>query len=282
MPDCSFAPLAASAPGVAAVTCRPSWLDWPLWSAGGRALTAARVNTTFHHTPAAMTPLIRSTSASALGGKSSVGTAALPAAVSATVTWVASRRLNVLPIWPLAVCDSPTMATKPPMPRTVPSMVSTERPGRCSSPASASLSRSRGCSRDAAPVGRLVGPVRTASSVLSCGRRVRLLDQVPVAEGDPPLRAHGDRGIVGDDKEGCSFPLQAGEQVRKLAGSDRVQVAGWLVAEQQRRVVDQRAGDSDALPFAAGQRRGQGICSLVQADLRECGHGRAAPACEFR
>jgi hypothetical protein len=53
VPAARVAPLAVRAPGVVAVTGRPSWLD-PL--AAGRALTAADLNVTFHHTPAAITP----------------------------------------------------------------------------------------------------------------------------------------------------------------------------------------------------------------------------------
>ena len=144
-----MAPLAVSAPGLAAVTGRPSLVP------SGSELTADLLKLTDHHTPAAITPWIRSTLASASGGKSSVGTLALVAPLSLIVTWVASWTLKSLPICPAAVCASPTMATNPPMPRIVPTTVSAARAGRWSRPASASLPRSRRRSRDGAETGRL-------------------------------------------------------------------------------------------------------------------------------
>src|ERR1022692_138788 len=332
-PSSSFAPLAASAPGVAAVTGRLSWVPCP---APGRELTAALLKWTLHHTPAAITPWIRSTIASASAGKSIVGLLAWFAPLSLTVTWVASSALNCLPICPVAVCDRPTMATKVPMPSTVPSMVSADRPGRCSSPAIASLPRSRRRNREAAPMTRrrlarlarlmLTAPLATpavppagavvlpagpgvlpasrlalpagqailpagapglpaVAAILPAGRVVlparpviRRLAQLPVTDRDPALGAAGDRRVVRDDDQRRAALMQRHEQVGQLPGCRRVQVSRRLVAQQQRRMVDQGAGNRDPLPLAPGQRRGQGVRPVLQADLGEGGQRRAQPA----
>ena len=49
----------------------------------------------------------------------------------------------------------------------------------------------------------------------------------------------------------------------------RVEVAGRLVGEQQRRAVDQRPGDRDALLLAAGELRRVVVQPVAQADALE-------------
>jgi hypothetical protein len=58
---------------------------------------------------------------------------------------------------------------------------------------------------------------------------------------------------VGGDKRGHVFGLDDGaEQPHDLLGGVGVELAGWLVGEQQPRLARQRAGDRDALLLTAG------------------------------
>src|SRR4051812_27596516 len=56
------------------------------------------------------------------------------------------------------------------------------------------------------------------------------------------------------------------EQFGDLLRRSRIEVAGRLVAEQQPRPADQRAGDGDALALAAGQLAGPVIGPVAEAD----------------
>src|ERR1051326_4102994 len=135
------------------------------------------------------------------------------------------------------------MATKLPMPSTTPSRVSADRPGRWSSPASASLPRSGTRSRDG---GTATGP-RLATRYLggrerrSCpgGRQRRScpggrerrscpggrqrrpgghLGERTVADGDLPLRPAGNHRIVRDDDQRRPVLVQGFEQFGELDG----------------------------------------------------------------
>ena len=62
----------------------------------------------------------------------------------------------------------------------------------------------------------------------------------------------------------------------------RVEVAGRLVGEEQRRLVHQRAGDGDALLLAAGELARQVVLAVGQADGGERRQGAAALLAERR
>ena len=102
---------------------------------------------TGHQTPAAVTPLMCRATASAsagkpMGGLASGGATSLAGPLSSTVTVVSCSTVNWCEIWPAPVAVMPSTATNAPTPRTVPSMVSTARPGRCTIPATASAAAS--------------------------------------------------------------------------------------------------------------------------------------------
>src|SRR5215207_685266 len=68
-----------------------------------------------------------------------------------------------------------------------------------------------------------------------------------VADGDDAVRARGDVVLVRDDDDGVPLavqPLEEGHDFRARLGVER---ARRLVGEQNRRVVDERARDGDAL-----------------------------------
>ena len=74
------------------------------------------------------------------------------------------------------------------------------------------------------------------------------------------MRDHDDRLAAVD---------QALEQVEDCIGGPRVQVAGRLVGDDDRRVVGERAGDGDALLLAAGESGGQLVGLVGHLDLLE-------------
>ncbi len=67
-----------------------------------------------------------------------------------------------------------------------------------------------------------------------------------------PLRTLGELQIVGDERQAERLgPLQLFEQIDDVGLGVLVEVAGRLVGEQQRRRIDQRAGDDRAALLAS-------------------------------
>ena len=60
-------------------------------------------------------------------------------------------------------------------------------------------------------------------------------------------------GLVGDEHDRAAGAVEVVEQVEDVGGRRRVEVAGRLVGQQQRRFGDQRAGDRHPLLLAARQ-----------------------------
>ena len=71
--------------------------------------------------------------------------------------------------------------------------------------------------------------------------------------------------------------VQLVEEPDDLLAGGRVEVAGGLVGEQDRRLADQRAGDRDALPLAAGELVGPVVHAVREADRVERRLGAGAP-----
>lgn len=72
---------------------------------------------------------------------------------------------------------------------------------------------------------------------------------------------------MGDEHDGLTALVEAGQQPHHLAGSLAVQAARGFVGQQQGRMVDQRPGQGDALLFAAGQLTGHAASLARQAQL---------------
>jgi hypothetical protein len=64
------------------------------------------------------------------------------------------------------------------------------------------------------------------------------------------MRERCDIGFVRDEDDGVARLMQASEERHDLAARLRIEVAGWLVGKQDRRVVHQRAGDGHALTLS--------------------------------
>ena len=95
--------------------------------------------------------------------------------------------------------------------------------------------------------GQFVGRVAPA--------RHRLVgDDAAVTEADEPRAVLGDVHLVRDEEHrDAALLVQALEDAHDLDARARVEVAGRLVGEQNRRLVDERARDRDALLLTAGE-----------------------------
>ena len=119
-----------------------------------------------------------------------------------------------------------------------------------------------------------------ASADLEGGERVHDASSTicAVAEREPPLRAPGDVGLVGDDDHGDAGLVQLLEQLDDLLGGAAVERAGRLVGEDDMRVVDQRAGDRHALLLPARKLRRLVVLAMGEPDLGEARLGLLARA----
>src|SRR5215471_2260576 len=93
-----------------------------------------------------------------------------------------------------------------------------------------------------------------------------VLDE-PVLHVDDALGVARHSSVVRyEDDRDPLFSIQFLKHLQDFYARLRVEVAGRLVGEQQRRMVYQRAGDGDALLLAAGELRRLVIESVTQAD----------------
>src|SRR5215207_399430 len=97
----------------------------------------------------------------------------------------------------------------------------------------------------------------STARLLDCSTPVAgLTDDLAVAHADDAVAAVADAGVVRDEDEGETLALvQVAHQVHDLVGGLAVEGARRLIRPDDRRVVDERAGDGDALPLAAGEFR---------------------------
>ena len=96
-----------------------------------------------------------------------------------------------------------------------------------------------------------------------------------VAHDDVRLAEAGDVELMGDHDDGHAVVVELLEHAHDLDAGARIQVAGGLVGEEERRLVDEGAGDGDALLLAAGELVGQVVGAVGKADLRRGSAWRA-------
>ena len=160
---------------------------------------------------------------------------------------------------PAAPWPRPTVSTTAAMPIRMPSMVSAgAQPVRCG-PRPSRSGRS--------PPGHADDPrraVRQSDDARTSGRR---------GPGRSAWRARATSisWVISTIVRPCVVQLV--EQGQDVGGGDRVEVAGRLVGQDQRRVGDQRPGDGDPLLLAAGQ-----LARPVARPGRPGRPGRARPA----
>src|SRR5580698_2026743 len=273
-PATIVSPIACTAPGEAA--SRATVWEPVAASASEPVKFVPAGKETGHQTPAATTPLRWRAIASASAGKpmaglASAGATLLAGPLSSTVTVVSSRTVNWCEIWPAPVAVRPSTATNAPTPRTVPSMVSTARPGRCTMPAIASAAASRAASRgDGRPI-----PGLRMTGACSLG-------QYSVADLDRPASVRRHPGVVRDHHDRVAGRVELVEQFHERRGVPRVQVAGRLVTQDQARPVHQRPRYRDPLALAAGQRGRQRVEPVSEPDGTQCLGRRPEPRASRR
>jgi hypothetical protein len=99
------------------------------------------------------------------------------------------------------------------------------------------------------------GTIRSPSGFrrLGPGPRGLLFGDDAVGDGQVALSPGGDGGVVGDDDDGDAVAVEGVEQVEDGPGAGGVEVASWLVAEQQGGPPGHGARNSDTLFFPARQ-----------------------------
>src|SRR5262249_1633414 len=100
--------------------------------------------------------------------------------------------------------------------------------------------------------GSVSGTSEYTSSGCSCPHRLVAHD-APIAEGDDAVGLQSDVAVVGHHDQRLMVALVGElEQRDDLLGVAAIQVAGRLVGQDQRGVIDQRTADGDALLLPAG------------------------------
>jgi hypothetical protein len=79
----------------------------------------------------------------------------------------------------------------------------------------------------------------------------------------------GDVGLVGDEDDGVALGLEIVEEGHDLDAGLGVEVAGGLVGEDDGGVVDQGAGDGDALALSAGELVGLVVHAGFEVDVAQ-------------
>ena len=95
------------------------------------------------------------------------------------------------------------------------------------------------------------------------------LDQAPGIEHRDQLGVAHRRQPMGDD-DGGALAHQLGERVPHLRLADRVEMRGRFVEDQHRRVLEEGAGDRDALALSAGELH----AALADAGVEPVGQAR--------
>jgi hypothetical protein len=73
------------------------------------------------------------------------------------------------------------------------------------------------------------------------------------------IRRH--RIVVRHQQDGAALGVQVGQQSHDLATSIQIEIAGRFVSQNERRVVDQRAGNRDALLLTSRQLGSEMACA---------------------
>ena len=101
-----------------------------------------------------------------------------------------------------------------------------------------------------------------------------------VADGDNAMGILGDVGLVGDEHDGVAFGVEVVEEGHDLVAGLGVEVSGGLVGEDDGGLVDQGAGDGDALALTAGEL--VGLVHHAGAEVDGFEHGLGAGGCARR
>ena len=111
-------------------------------------------------------------------------------------------------------------------------------------------------------------------------RRVRgrqVGDDLSVTDGDDAIGELGQLALVRHQHHGhTALAIERADGGHDLERGLRIEIAGRLVGQHDGRIIDQRAGDGDALLLAAGEL--VGLVALAVAPGRACAACRARAA----
>ena len=94
-----------------------------------------------------------------------------------------------------------------------------------------------------------------------------------MAQCDLALRQRRHLWVVGNHHDGVALLVEVLQQFGDDGLVGGVEIAGGFIREENRRIVDQSAGDADALLFAARELTGQMADAVAETDFFECGTG---------
>src|SRR5262245_36979699 len=122
------------------------------------------------------------------------------------------------------------------------------------------------------PFGFLARPARTTGVCRPSGGALRFCvgDDLAVAQADDALRVAGQREVVCDENDRrLRLAVERLEQGNDARAGFAVEVAGWLIGEEDARSVRERACDCDALLLTAGQLSRKMVEAVTESDASE-------------
>ena len=75
----------------------------------------------------------------------------------------------------------------------------------------------------------------------------RIFDDATVSKGNDAVAAPGNGVFVGHHDDGFSDGAEVVKHAEDLLAGGRIEISGGFVSEQQKWIIDERAGDGDAL-----------------------------------
>ena len=101
------------------------------------------------------------------------------------------------------------------------------------------------------------------------GRRLGV-DHFPFAEADFAVTDPGGFRTVGDEHEGgAGFVGEFAKEFQNVGPVGGIEIARGFVGQEEGGAMTERAGDGDALHFAAGELGGAGVGAVSEADAGE-------------
>ena len=94
----------------------------------------------------------------------------------------------------------------------------------------------------------------------------RVAEDLAMAQGDLAPGEAGHLGIVRHHDDGVAVAVQVGEEARDDLLVGGVEIPGRFIGQKDRRVIDEGAGDADALLLAARELRGKMLGAGSEAD----------------
>ena len=92
-----------------------------------------------------------------------------------------------------------------------------------------------------------------------------------VSDMDDAIGVFGDIGFMGDQHNRVAFFMQVFHKPHDFAAGLRIQVAGGLVGQDNRRIINKGAGNGDALALSTGKFIGLVVHAFAQVHCGERG-----------